>query len=153
MSFLITRHSPVWITNDTIHCSLPCNYQNLQKVGYDIVVFNGNMLGHAWNTWCKNGTNGKRMSFSFTCMPHANIQINWLRNNGPLNMDYLFFDTHCRIVDLYLRVNLSTTRLHLHSCTSGVVFPSCSSLSLPLSLSLSLCNLLISCAASSFSAI
>ena len=40
------------------------NYQNLQKVGYDIVIFNGNVLGHAWHTWCKNGTNGKRMSCS-----------------------------------------------------------------------------------------
>ena len=64
MSFLMTRHSPVWITNDSIHCSLPSNYQNLQKVGYDIVVLNGNVLGHAWHTWCKNGTNGKRMSCS-----------------------------------------------------------------------------------------
>ena len=27
--------------------SLPSNYQHLQKVGYDIVVFNGNVLGHA----------------------------------------------------------------------------------------------------------
>ena len=42
-------------------CSLPSNYQNLPKVGYDIVVFNGNVLGHAWHTWCKNGTNRKRM--------------------------------------------------------------------------------------------
>ena len=23
------------------------NYRNLQKVGYDIVIFNGNVLGHA----------------------------------------------------------------------------------------------------------
>ena len=40
------------------------NYQNLQKVGYDIVIFNGNVLGHAWHTWCRKGTNGKRMSCS-----------------------------------------------------------------------------------------
>ena len=26
------------------------NYQNLQKVEYDIVLFNGNVLGHAWHT-------------------------------------------------------------------------------------------------------
>ena len=38
--------------------------QNLQKVGHDIVIFNGNVLGHAWHTWCENGTNGKRMSCS-----------------------------------------------------------------------------------------
>ena len=64
MSFLMTWHSPVCITNDSVHCSLPSNYQNLQKVGYDIVVFNRNVFGHAWDTWCKNGTNGKRMSCS-----------------------------------------------------------------------------------------
>ena len=36
----------------------------LQKVGHDIVIFNGNVLGHAWHTWCKKCTNGKRMSCS-----------------------------------------------------------------------------------------
>ena len=58
------------------------NYQNLQKVGDDIVILNGKVLGHAWHTWCKNGTNGKRMScmvpmergwVALTYMPHANI--------------------------------------------------------------------------------
>ena len=38
--------------------------QNLQKVENYIVIFNGNVLGHAWHTWCKKGTNGKRMSCS-----------------------------------------------------------------------------------------
>ena len=38
--------------------------QNLQKVGNDIVIFNGNVLGHAWHSWCKKGTNEKRMSCS-----------------------------------------------------------------------------------------
>ena len=37
---------------------------NLQTVGNDIVIFNGNVLGHAWHAWCKNCTNGKRMSSS-----------------------------------------------------------------------------------------
>ena len=40
------------------------NSQNLQKVDNDIVIFNGNILGHAWHTWYKKGTNGKRMSCS-----------------------------------------------------------------------------------------
>ena len=30
------------------------NYQNLQKVGLDIVLFNRNVLGHAGHTRCKN---------------------------------------------------------------------------------------------------
>ena len=76
MSFLMARHSPVWITNDSIHCSLPSNYQNLQKVGYDTVVFNVNVLGHArvmqkWYQW-------KEDELLFTYRSHANIQINWL---------------------------------------------------------------------------
>ena len=32
----------------------------LAKVGHDIAIFNGNVLGHAWQTWCKRGTNGYR---------------------------------------------------------------------------------------------
>ena len=50
-----------------LHClsmGLLSNCQNLQKVGHDIVIFNGNVLGHAWHTWCKKGTNRKRMSCS-----------------------------------------------------------------------------------------
>ena len=50
-----------------LHClamRLSSDSQNLQKVGYDIVIFNGNVLGHAWHSWCKNGTNGKKMSCS-----------------------------------------------------------------------------------------
>ena len=35
------------------------------------------------------------MSCSSLYMPHANFQIYCLQNNGPLNMDYLYFDTHC----------------------------------------------------------
>ena len=35
-----------------------------QKVGHDNVILNGNELGHAWQTWCKNDTNGKRMTCS-----------------------------------------------------------------------------------------
>ena len=50
-----------------LHClsmGLLSNCQNLQKVGHDIVIFNGNVLVHAWHTWCKKGTNRKRMSCS-----------------------------------------------------------------------------------------
>ena len=48
------------------------NCQNLQKVGHDIVIFNGNVLGYAWHTWCKKGTNRKRMSCS---SPICHMQI------------------------------------------------------------------------------
>ena len=50
-----------------LHClpmTLLSNSQNLQKVETDIVIFNGNVLNHSWHTWCKKGTNGKRMSCS-----------------------------------------------------------------------------------------
>ena len=33
LSFLITRHSSIWITNDSIHCSLPSQLPNLAKSG------------------------------------------------------------------------------------------------------------------------
>ena len=82
MLFVITRHSPLWITNDSIHCSLPSNYQNLQKVGYDIVVFNGNVLGHAWHTWCKNGTNRKKMSCSLLIGHMQMLKLIWFRTMG-----------------------------------------------------------------------
>ena len=95
MSFIPTRHSPIWITNDSIHCSLPSNYQNLQKVGYDIVVFNCNMLAHAWHTWCKNGTNGKRMSCS-SLIGHMQIfKLMDFRTMGLWIWITFFFDTHC----------------------------------------------------------
>ena len=58
-----------------LHClsmGLLSNCQNLQKVGHDIVIFNGNVLGHAWHTWCKKGTNRKRMSCS---SPICHMQI------------------------------------------------------------------------------
>ena len=38
--------------------------QNVQKVENDIVLFNGYVLGHAWHTWYKKGTSGKKMSCS-----------------------------------------------------------------------------------------
>ena len=73
-------HLP-WHGDETIsaatplHClsmGLLSNCQNLQKVGHDIVIFNGNVLGHAWHTWCKKGTNRKRMSCS---SPICHMQI------------------------------------------------------------------------------
>ena len=62
-----------------LHClsmGLLSNCQNLQKVGHDIVIFNGNVLGHAWHTWCKKGTNRKRMSCS---SPICHMQIPYIK--------------------------------------------------------------------------
>ena len=44
----------------------------------DIVIFNGNVLGHAWHTWCKKRYQWKEDELLFTYMPHANFQIIWL---------------------------------------------------------------------------
>ena len=107
VSCLLTRHSSIWISNDGIHPSefpmtaftAVChpNYQNLQKVGYDIVIFNGNVLGHSWHTWCKKGTNGKKMSCSLL-IGHMQIFKNqltleqWAFENGlPLFWYTLYF--------------------------------------------------------------
>ena len=46
------------------------------KKCHDIVIFNGNVLGHAWIPECKKGTNRKD-EMLFTYMPHANFQIIW----------------------------------------------------------------------------
>ena len=69
-----------------------------------IVLFNGNVLGHAWHTctWCKKGTNGKRMSCSLH-LGHVYKSIDFY-NNGSLKMDYLYFDTH---MSLYSKTTLS----------------------------------------------
>ena len=62
----------------------------------------------------------------FTYRPHANIQINWLYNNGPLNMDYLFFDTHCIAPVLWiqkticLKCRVFSRISHWHTCSKLV---------------------------------
>ena len=60
----ITRHSSIWIAKNSIHCSLPTQLRKLAKSGSWHCHLSGNVLGHAWQTWCKKGTNGKRMSCS-----------------------------------------------------------------------------------------
>ena len=72
------------------------NSQNLQKVDNDIVVFNGNVLGHAWHTWYKMGTNGKRMSCSLLICHMQIFKLIDSRTMGLWKWNYLpFFDTHC----------------------------------------------------------
>ena len=59
----------------------------------------------------------KENELLFTYRQHENIQINWIWNNGPLKMDYLYFDTHCvQIIKCYCilsvrRLCIITTRL------------------------------------------
>ena len=38
--------------------------QNSQKVETDIVIFNGNVLGHVGHAWCKKGTSSKKINCS-----------------------------------------------------------------------------------------
>ena len=53
------------------------NYQNLQKGGYDIVIFNDNVLGPCMTTMMQElGYQWKEDELVFTYRPHANIQIN-----------------------------------------------------------------------------
>ena len=55
------------------------NSQDLQKGENDIVIFNGNVLGHEWhNVYDARSVGWEEDKLLFTCMPHANIQINWL---------------------------------------------------------------------------
>ena len=75
-SFLITRHSSIWITNDCIHCSLPSHLPKLAKSG----------IWHCHLQWqCTRSCMTYMMQewwkedeLLFTYRPHANIQINWL---------------------------------------------------------------------------
>ena len=68
--------------------------QNLQNVGNDIVIFNGNVLGHAGHTWCKNGTNGKRMSCSLLVCHMRIFKLIDFRTMGLWKW-ITFFYTHC----------------------------------------------------------
>ena len=62
--------------------TLLSNCPNLQKVGHDIVIFNGNVLGHAWHTWCTKCTNGKRMSCSLLICHTQNFKSIDFRTMG-----------------------------------------------------------------------
>ena len=91
----ITRHTSIWIANNIIHCSLHPNNENLQKVCHDIVIFSGNVLGHAWHTWCKKGTNGKRMSYSLLICHMQIFKSIDFRTIGLWIWITFFFYTHC----------------------------------------------------------
>ena len=81
-----------------LHClamTLLSNCPNLQKVGHDIVIFNGNVLGHAWHTWCKKYTNGKRMSCSLLICHTQIFKSIVFRTMGLWIWITFFFDTHC----------------------------------------------------------
>ena len=69
--------------------------QNLQKVGNDIGILNGNVLSHTWHTWCKNGTNGKRMSCSLLVCHRRIFKLIDFRTTGLWKWITFFFDTHC----------------------------------------------------------
>ena len=82
-----------------LHClsmGLLSNCQNLQKVGHDIVILQMAMYSvRAWHTWCKKGTNRKRMSCS---SPICHMQIFKsfdFRTMGLWIWITYYFDTHC----------------------------------------------------------
>ena len=99
---MITWHE-MWQSLQPHHCIVwqwhvfP-NRKTFKKWKNDIVIFNGNVLGHAWHTWCKKGTNGKRMSCSLKyvpCMCHMCIfKISDFRTMGLWKW-ITFFDMHC----------------------------------------------------------
>ena len=81
-----------------LHClamTLLPNLQNLQNVENDIVIVNGNVLGHAWHTWCKSGINGKKVSCSLLICHTKIFKLIDIRTMG-LWIWITLFDTHCR---------------------------------------------------------
>ena len=120
----ITRHSSIWIAKKTAFTAVfQPNYENLQKVGHDIVIFSGNVLGHAWQTWCKKGTNGKRMSSSLLICHMQIFKSIDFRTMGLWIWITFFFDTHCTDSDTYanrltvlLIFQFSGTKMSLTMC-------------------------------------
>ena len=100
-----------------LHClamALLSNCQNLQKVGHDIVIFNGNVLGHVWHTWCKKCTNGKRMSCSLLICHMQIFKSIDFRTMGLWIWITFFFDTHCIIYWFLLKAFIKN--LNLKKC-------------------------------------
>ena len=78
MPFLITRHPSIWITNDSIHCSLPSQLPKTCKK-WDMTLSSS----MAMNSVMRDIHDAKRYQWKedellFTYRPHANMQINWL---------------------------------------------------------------------------
>ena len=71
----------MWQSLQQHHCIIwhwwfyPIRKTCTKKVENYIVIFNGNVLGHAWHTWYKKGTNGKRVSCSL-------LYLQWAFENG-----------------------------------------------------------------------
>ena len=85
-----------WITNEScIHCSLPSHLPKLAKSGtwhchlqWQCARSCVTYMMHEWYQWNED-------ELLLIHKPNANIEINLFQNNGPLNMDYLFFYMHC----------------------------------------------------------
>ena len=63
-------------------------FTKLAKSGKSSMAMYSVMHGHSW---CKNGTNGKRMSCSILVCHMRIFKLINFRTMGPLKMDYLFF--------------------------------------------------------------
>ena len=83
--------------------TLLSNLQHLQKVGHDIVIFNGNVLSHAWHTWCKTGTSEKRMSCSFLIYATSKYSNQLTLEQWAFENGLPFFYTHCRDLSSVIR--------------------------------------------------
>ena len=98
--------------NETISAATPLsNLQNVQKVENDIVIFNGNVLGHAWHTWCKKGTNGKRTSCSLLICHTKIFKSIDIRTMGLEIWITSFVYKHCRV--------LIDHKYVVHACIKG----------------------------------
>ena len=109
-----------------LHClamRLLSDSQNLQNVGHDIVIFNGNVLGHAWHTWCMKGTNGKRMSCSLLVRHMRIFKLIDFRKMGFENglpfFWYALYIRFCVLVEKNIRwkLNLSNFNSYTKSFT------------------------------------
>ena len=87
-----------------LHClamTLLANSQNVQKVDNDIVIFNGNLLGQAWHTWCKKGTNRKKMSCSLLICHIQICKSIDFRTMCLWKWITFFFNMHCTVDSRY----------------------------------------------------
>ena len=93
------------------------NWQNLQKVDNDIVIFNGNVLSHAWYTWYKKGTNGKKMSCSLLICHMQIFKLIDFRTMGLWKWITCFFirTVHLHFVPVRTEFCLWTTECYISS--------------------------------------
>ena len=98
------------------------NSQNLQKVENDIVIFNGNVLGHAWHTWYKKGTYKKRMSCSLLICHMQIFKSIDFRTMGLWNsLTFFWYAVYTWIIyDILCHSDLMV--VHVHHVSSKLLY-------------------------------